>query len=388
MNEIDKQKLLNVILKQLSGTKQRVALYRFNNEVDTSKAHVFGMKIPQIEGTELKLKEKILTELRRDVNRPLVLHLRSNAPPSIRDIVSNQARWNKVLDDGEQFPCTCAMLERVGLTRSSNGHVCCKWSEFPEDFCPVNTRRMSVLSRVMPSPARVHSELKRFVIRAISRIGSIDVRKWLHHVEEWIDYYRELHLGYCKAGFPMETRLKQFQKCFGSQAVFTRAIDKEKPNLGCTCPQSYRQRAITLYRDNPSYEAISPEDAKRYGDEICELLKNLDIKGVRVRAAHVFGLCNQWTKKSNPAEKMRPLISYSGHGGVDVLSLACRAGLFLLKRAFPDHIGVSSLSEVVDSLINFQRDIDLASVDESLPPLHLNQFKFDNTDFSMIFHIA
>ena len=247
---------------------------------------------------------------------------------------------------------------------------------------------MSVLSRVMPSPARVHSELKRFVIRAISRIGSIDVRKWLHHVEEWIDYYRELHLGYCKAGFPMETRLKQFQKCFGSQAVFTRAIDKDKPNLGCTCPQSYRQRAITLYRDNPSYEAISPEDAKRYGDEICELLKNLDIKGVRVRAAHVFGLCNQWTKKSNPAEKMRPLISYSGHGGVDVLSLACRAGLFLLKKALPDHIGVSSLSEVVDSLINFQRDIDLASVDESLPPLHLNQFKFDNTDFSMIFHIA
>jgi len=198
-------------LKKLSGTKQRVALYRFKNEVDTSKAHVFGMKIPQIEGTELKLKEKILTELRRDVNRPLVLHLRSNAPPSIRDIVSNQARWNKVLDDGEQFPCTCAMLERVGLTRSSNGHVCCKWSEFPEDFCPVNTRRMSVLSRVMPSPARVHSELKRFVIRAVSRIGSVDVQKWLHHVEEWTDYYRELHLGYCKEGFPMETRLKQFR---------------------------------------------------------------------------------------------------------------------------------------------------------------------------------
>ena len=110
------------------------------------------------------------------------------------------------------------------------------------------------------------------------------------------------------------------------KAVFTRAIDKEKPNLGCTCPQSYRQRAITLYRDNPSYEAISPEDAKRYGEEICELLRNLDIKGVRVRLAHIFGLCNQWTKKTNPAEKMRPLISYSGQGGVDVLSLACRAG--------------------------------------------------------------
>ena len=29
MNEVDKQKLLNVILKQLSVTKQRVALYRF-----------------------------------------------------------------------------------------------------------------------------------------------------------------------------------------------------------------------------------------------------------------------------------------------------------------------------------------------------------------------
>ena len=93
-----------------------------------------------------------------------------------------------ILDDGEQFPCTCALLERVGLTRSSNGHVCCKWSEFPEDFCPVNTRRMSVLSRVMPSPTRVHSELKRFVIRAVSRIGSVDVQKWLHHVEEWTDY--------------------------------------------------------------------------------------------------------------------------------------------------------------------------------------------------------
>ena len=106
-----------------------------------------------------------------------------------------------------------------------------------------------------------------------------------------------------------------------------------------------------------------------------EDLSHLDIVGTRIHT-HAYGLNDSLPKYSNEYEKDRPLLSYAGHGGRDILSAGARAGMFALKQAFKEDISVLSLTTVVDEFVSFQRTLDFEDVAACL-----HCFKFDIKDF-------
>ena len=107
-------------------------------------------------------------------------------------------------------------------------------------------------------------------------------------------------------------------------------------------------------------------------NEMLEAFDRLEINGARTKRQHEYGTVDPLPKASNPYDRSRPLLSYSKHAGRDQLSACGRAGMFALKNVFPDDISTLSLFDVVNSLFDLNRTIDV----EKYGP-YLNRFKFD-----------
>ena len=126
LNSTDKARLLREIIGHLQGTPQKVAIHRFEREVDRAKRHTIELRIPQ--GGAFDLKNRILQKLRADCRSQhdtMIVHFRTIMPPSIRDLIANQKRWNRELHMGMNWSCTCKNLELLGLKKEEgHEHIC------------------------------------------------------------------------------------------------------------------------------------------------------------------------------------------------------------------------------------------------------------------------
>ena len=155
------------------------------------------------------------------------------------------------------------------------------------------------------------------------------------------------------------------------KAVCT-ALDKRKQDVVIMCPHYWQREFINWYNDQdvegimPTVEGVIEDEAQvKLIEAIENVMKQLTYTGAVKRRSHRWGRLSfffqasgfsandDWSEASFIERKFRPIGTYTKHGLKKVLSVACKALLYMLQVVILHKISVCSALAVVHKFHNF-----------------------------------
>ena len=379
----------NCVLSRLHGRERSIALARLK-QISTHHVNFqTSCFLPSVRGFDLK--KRITDALRelRCIKGPLVINFHTKCTHSISECLSNQASMNRKLHDISNFSCTCKYTtHKYGLAVNPGQHVCVRLADFPlrtdsvlytgsagdnfsygtgragDNFINETSRAgtthtpvvdcipsIPVSTRIFPSYCSLFSGVKKAVAK-LHRHPKIHGE--LSSVDDLLKGYKQFLWKIQRAHLPNEDSLRIFAFELHQNFIVTTSVDKCKSTLCIMCPHLYFQRMSTLWLRSPSYKQITLPDNS--ADDLATACAALQIVGLKKTnpSQHRFGQCNSLPKHKDIYAKDRPLLSYFNNISKPALSVAGRAGFFLLRKFLPDCRIVSSISEVIDQFSEFE----------------------------------
>ena len=359
--------LFNITIREFKGTQRRKLLFILKNSIP----HKFHYTIPilftpYIHTTRLfkSFLAKSLRQKSETRNRLFIITLKFKYGQSLAQIVSNQTAKNKLISSPPV--CSCQYFHNFFPDRCFvNGHL---WAQTSDNFFgnPFRYRNETlkewayypIKTRVTPTPNELSDSLHEAVDKL--KIFKND-SSHIPAIKSIISSYSRFYHG---CDIIKRERFDIFRQNY-QDLILARQVDKEATRGGILCMVHYHAIALP-YKGEKVTSAFYTRAISQFHTFLQSTKSTTGKKfsADSLIASHKFGNLEIWPKKSGGV-RGRPLVSYKKHCLRDLLSIATKAGMFLVKFCIPDKIGKLDGRLISADLNQFNINLNGSSFDTS-----------------------